>query len=106
MESFYSQKDCSPISPCTRPSDDFEETEDVIDSSSGLHCTDGFGSPMNQDLPDELEGRSCSKEDVLLQLRDRDQWQNDHMRQRPVMYNVVIIKGVCRSALESPTSFI
>lgn len=94
MVSFYSQKDCTPISPFTQPSDDFEETDNTFNSNSELHCTDGSQGPMIQDLPDELEGRSCSREDVLLQLRDRVQWQNDHMKQRPVMYNVVIIKGM------------
>lgn len=91
--SFYSNKDSAPLSPFSRPSDDFEETENMLNSTDELPCTNIDQGPMVQDLPDEFEGQSCSREDVLLQLRDRDQWQNEHMKQRPVMYNVVIIKG-------------
>lgn len=65
----------------------------MLDAEVDSPCTNGNQGPMVQDLPDELEGQPCSREDVLLQLRDRDQWQNDHMKQRPVMYNVVVIKG-------------
>ena len=50
--------------------------------------------PMLQDLHDELEGRVCCRDDLLLQLRERKQWQVEHMTQRPVMYNVVVIKGM------------
>jgi hypothetical protein len=93
MVAFYSNKAAVPPCPCSQASDDFEETEnpsgDRQTSSSNINL-----EPMLQDLPGELEGQTCCRDDILLQLRDRHQWQVEHMSQRPVMYNIVIIKGM------------
>lgn len=92
MVAFYSNKAAVPPCPCSQASDDFE-----IENPSGDRQTSSSSidlEPMLQDLPGELEGQTCCKDDVLLQLRDRHQWQVEHMSQRPVMYNIVIIKGM------------
>lgn len=101
MVSFYSNKTAAPKCPCARASDDFEETEVQAFGDRQVPSNDINLEPMLQDLPGELEGQACCKDDVLLQLRERDQWQVEHKSQRPVMYNIVIIKGVFPSALAS-----
>ncbi|KAJ9127823.1 hypothetical protein QFC24_000107 [Naganishia onofrii] len=92
LVSFYSDLQHPPVSPFCQPSDDFQGTEEV--SAHGIHSSpnDNGNGHMIQDLPDEAEGQAYSTDDVLVQLRDREQWQNDHLRERPIMYNVVVIK--------------
>jgi hypothetical protein len=93
LVSFYSDLQRPPVSPFCQPSDDFQGTEEL--SGHGVHPSpnDNGNGHMTQDLPDEAEGQAYSTDDVLVQLRDREQWQNDHLRERPIMYNVVVIKG-------------
>lgn len=94
MVSFYSNNAAVPKCPCNRASDDFGETEMLTSGVLQASVSDINLEPMLQDLPDELEGRVCCREDLLLQLRERRQWQVEHLSQRPVMYNVVVIKGM------------
>lgn len=96
LVSFYSDLHHPPASPFCQPSDDFQCTEEL--SARGIYPppNDNENGHMIQDLPDEVEGQAYFKDDLLLQLRDREQWQNDHLRERPIMYNVVVIKGMFR----------
>ncbi|KAJ9108767.1 hypothetical protein QFC21_000087 [Naganishia friedmannii] len=72
-------------------SDDFQSAEEL--SAHGVHPpSENENGLMIQDLPDEAEGQAYFADDLLVQLRDREQWQNDHLRERPIMYNVVVIK--------------
>ena len=93
MLSFYSNRSAAPKCPCSRASDDFEATDMPPAGASHASTSDINLEPMLQDLPDELEGQVCCRDDLLSQLRERERWQIEHMSQRPVMYNVIVIKG-------------
>ncbi|KAJ9125148.1 hypothetical protein QFC22_000102 [Naganishia vaughanmartiniae] len=92
LVSFYSDLQVPPGSPFSQPSDKFQSVDEM--SAQGIEpvLNDTETGKMVQDLPDGLEGQVYSADDLLLQLRDRKQWQNDHLRERPIMYNVVVIK--------------
>ncbi|KAJ9102948.1 hypothetical protein QFC19_004504 [Naganishia cerealis] len=92
LASFYSDLKAPPVSPYSRPCDDFQTSDASSTHEHAYSSNDSANVPMNQDLPDEVEGQAYSTDDLLLQLRDREQWQNDHLPERPIMYNVVVIK--------------